>query len=233
MEFGWTRPVGFFGGLIGFGEGRKQQAGDENEKKDLNVLKYNSALLEIVSDKLYYFAESPDELCLCASAAAMGLAFSGRDAARVHVGEYSKSFFAGVYDRSYEVLQVLEFDSTRKRMSVVARMGDAGELWLLTKGADTAILGLCGFEGDEASKAAADVLHFARKGWRTLCFARRKVSDAEFEMWSIAYRRAVNAVEETPDGNAKDDAEKRVKTLVSALETGDWHEYGYVPHSAE
>lgn len=40
----------------------------------------------------------------------------------------------------YELLDVLEFTSDRKRMSVVVKEGQTGKLLLLSKGADEAIL---------------------------------------------------------------------------------------------
>lgn len=42
----------------------------------------------------------------------------------------------------YEVLDVLEFTSDRKRMSVVVRDCQSGEIFLLSKGADEAIFPL-------------------------------------------------------------------------------------------
>lgn len=40
----------------------------------------------------------------------------------------------------YELLDVLEFTSDRKRMSVVVKEGQTGKIFLLSKGADEAIL---------------------------------------------------------------------------------------------
>ena len=42
--------------------------------------------------------------------------------------------------RYYEKLQVLEFDSTRKRMSVILRDVDKDEIILFTKGAESSII---------------------------------------------------------------------------------------------
>jgi phospholipid-transporting ATPase len=51
-----------------------------------------------------------------------------------------KSVFVEVHGRSleYEILNVCEFNSTRKRMSTVVRCPD-GRIKLFTKGADTVI----------------------------------------------------------------------------------------------
>ena len=44
--------------------------------------------------------------------------------------------------RHYEVLQVLEFDSSRKRMSIIARFPD-GSIWLICKGAESHVIPQC------------------------------------------------------------------------------------------
>lgn len=89
----------------------------------------------------------------------------------------------GLLER-YELLNILEFTSARKRMSVVLRKLDAddGRLFLLSKGADNVI-----FERLRASSAvdelkAATERHlddFASQGLRTLTLAY-KVVDGEF-----------------------------------------------------
>lgn len=45
-------------------------------------------------------------------------------------------------ERLYDRLHVLEFDSDRKRMSVIVRFPD-GAVWLLCKGAESSVLPCC------------------------------------------------------------------------------------------
>lgn len=45
-------------------------------------------------------------------------------------------------DRSYRRLQVLEFDSDRKRMSVIIQFPD-DSIWLLCKGAESSVIPRC------------------------------------------------------------------------------------------
>jgi magnesium-transporting ATPase (P-type) len=70
-----------------------------------------------------YEAESPDEAALVVAAKAFGFFFFKRTNTCVTVRETTAR---GTADVEYEVLNILEFNSTRKRMSVVVRFMDAG-----------------------------------------------------------------------------------------------------------
>ena len=86
--------------------------------------------------------------------------------------------------KSFSKLFVLEFDSTRKRMSVVARY-PCGRVFLVTKvgepqgaqeplqGAETSVLPLC-IQGEVAA-TNRDIDSYALVGLRTLAVARRWV----------------------------------------------------------
>ncbi len=76
--------------------------------------------------------------------------------------------------RSYELIEVLEFDSSRKCMSVIVRHCETGERVLYTKGADVAVLKRARrlAEGERATLDKT-LSQFALQGWRTLVFAYR------------------------------------------------------------
>lgn len=82
-------------------------------------------------------ASSPDELALVRGARDLGFVVTQRSSQSVSVqiphqdGNSSTTV--------YEILDVIEFSSKRKRMSVVVRCPD-GRLWLICKGADTIML---------------------------------------------------------------------------------------------
>ncbi|KAI9505308.1 hypothetical protein BX070DRAFT_182303, partial [Coemansia spiralis] len=89
-----------------------------------------------------YQATSPDEKALVAAAAELGYVMNNRAGPLVQL----RSFDRGVpppdpTDRlgNYEVLDVLEFSSARKRMSVILRCPD-GRIVMMSKGADSALL---------------------------------------------------------------------------------------------
>ena len=79
--------------------------------------------------KIKYEAESPDEAALVAAGKAFGFFFYKRTNTTVFVRE---SEGGQVQDREYEILNILEFDSTRKRMSVICRTPE-GKLKLYCK----------------------------------------------------------------------------------------------------
>lgn len=84
-------------------------------------------------------ASSPDELALVQAAQEMGLMVVERspNSITLHItGIYKEG---AIVRQSYEILDVIEFSSKRKRMSIIVRRPD-GSLWLICKGADTILL---------------------------------------------------------------------------------------------
>jgi len=89
----------------------------------------------------------------------------------------------------FELLAKIEFDSTRKRMSVIVRTPD-NRIMLVCKGADSIIEALLkkGQKSLAATKKFLD--EFARDGLRTLLVAYRYVDEDFFESWSKKYQDA-------------------------------------------
>ena len=75
--------------------------------------------------KIHYQAESPDEAALVAAAREFGFFFFRRTNTTVLVRESGA-------DAEFEILNILEFDSTRKRMSVICRAPE-GQIRLYCK----------------------------------------------------------------------------------------------------
>ena len=85
---------------------------------------------------IVYNASSPDELALLNFAKFVGFEYLGMDQNNVLTIRYKdreeKTF-------KFQLLHVLEFNSTRKRMSVIVRDCQKNEIVLMTKGADSVI----------------------------------------------------------------------------------------------
>ncbi|WAQ89996.1 hypothetical protein PtA15_11A688 [Puccinia triticina] len=145
-----------------------------------------------------YKAQSPDEQALVQAAAAVGF----HPAAQHEIKELDTRSSADgevrqtVEVNEYELLEVNEFTSARKRMSVVVRRlvegePDSGELYLLVKGADNVIFERLGAGQEELKQTTDDQLEqFASEGLRTLCLAYRKLELSELEAWSRRYAHA-------------------------------------------
>ncbi|TFK22984.1 phospholipid-translocating ATPase [Coprinopsis marcescibilis] len=154
-----------------------------------------------------YKAQSPDEACLVHAAADMGYQFRGRDREIL----YLKTPASPEIER-WELLNILEFTSSRKRMSVVVRKivdsGDSGDQEmnlpiLLVKGADNVVFDRLK-PGDSLSDALlqeteAHLSEFANTGLRTLTLAYKVVPEEEYNAWSERYHEATICMENRED----------------------------------
>lgn len=86
-----------------------------------------------------YQAASPDENALVAGAKELGYVFVERSRGGIRVRSMPNSADEVPQEEFYEILNIIEFSSKRKRMSVIYRMPD-GQICLFTKGADSIIL---------------------------------------------------------------------------------------------
>ncbi|KAM0186114.1 hypothetical protein ACHAPI_011892 [Fusarium lateritium] len=82
-------------------------------------------------------ASSPDESAIVRAAQEMGYLVVGRspDSITIHI----KGSLDNVECLKFQILDVVEFSSKRKRMSIILRCPD-GTLWLICKGADSVLL---------------------------------------------------------------------------------------------
>ncbi|KAG6963502.1 hypothetical protein JG688_00008114 [Phytophthora aleatoria] len=151
-------------------------------------------------------ASSPDEQALVAAAACFGYKFVARGPGKAMVEYFScvdnpeaMACNQPVADHavgSYEVLEVLEFNSTRKRMSVIVK-GPKGELTLFCKGADTVMYERLRPTNDPVVKQTRNLTlqhmeQFASEGLRTLVIGTTDIDPELFESWVIRYRTAIN-----------------------------------------
>ncbi|KAJ0095337.1 hypothetical protein Patl1_16556 [Pistacia atlantica] len=84
-------------------------------------------------------------------------------------------------DRLYKLLNVLEFNSTRKRMSVIVR-DEEGKLLILSKGADSVMFERLAKDGSSFEDETRDhVNEYADAGLRTLILAYRELDEEEYK----------------------------------------------------
>lgn len=147
-----------------------------------------------------YEAESPDEAALVHAACAYQFTLVSRTADQVTVKLPEGSFL------TFDLLFTLGFDSNRKRMSVVVRHPLTNEIIVYTKGADSVIMDLLEDPGrasvamEKRTRAvrAQTQKHldlYARDGLRTLCIAKKVLSEDDFRKWANFRREAESAIE--------------------------------------
>uniref|UniRef100_A0A8B9UBP3 Phospholipid-transporting ATPase n=1 Tax=Anas zonorhyncha TaxID=75864 RepID=A0A8B9UBP3_9AVES len=133
-------------------------------------------------DQLVYQAASPDEEALVLAARDLGYVFLSRTQDTITISELGVK-------RTYEVLAMLDFNSDRKRMSVLVR-DPQGTIRLYTKGADTVILERLRSRGPSETFTERALDRFAEETLRTLCLASKVVSEAEYCEWSRRHQEA-------------------------------------------
>ncbi|KAK4481860.1 hypothetical protein RD792_012771 [Penstemon davidsonii] len=163
-------------------------------------------------EKIRYQAASPDEAALVAAAKNFGFFFYRRSPTTICVRESHVEKMGKVQDVSYEILNVLEFNSTRKRQSVVCRYPD-GRLVLYCKGADTVIYERLANGDNELKRTSREHLEqFGSAGLRTLCLAYRDLNSDVYENWNEKYVQAKSALR---------DREKKLDELLISVVRDD------------
>ncbi|XP_036360551.1 probable phospholipid-transporting ATPase IA isoform X3 [Octopus sinensis] len=136
---------------------------------------------------IVYQAASPDEGALVRGAKKLGFIFTTRTPETVTIEVFGKK-------EVYEVLNVLEFTSLRKRMSVVIRCPD-GKIKLFCKGADTVIYERLADNQQYKEITLTHLEEFATTGLRTLCIATAEVSPEFYNDWKHTYYKASTTIQ--------------------------------------
>ncbi|AQL06847.1 Phospholipid-transporting ATPase 1 [Zea mays] len=145
-----------------------------------------------------YQGESPDEQALVIAASAYGYTLVERTTGHIVIDVLGERL-------RLDVLGLHEFDSVRKRMSVIVRFPD-NNVKVLVKGADTSMLNILKVEIDDE---LYDSLHvkireatenhlsaYSSEGLRTLVIGSKNLTDAEFSEWQEMYEEASTSMHE-------------------------------------
>ncbi|KAI8818556.1 uncharacterized protein EV422DRAFT_171786 [Fimicolochytrium jonesii] len=136
-----------------------------------------------------YNAQSPDEQALVAGAKDFGIVYQSRTQDSITILVHGKPF-------TFKVLNVIEFTSTRKRMSVIVQaVEEPHTIYLFSKGADSVIYERLAPGQIAVEKTTLGHLEtFANEGLRTLVLAYRILSPAEFSAWNARWQQAACAL---------------------------------------
>ncbi|XP_025410244.1 probable phospholipid-transporting ATPase IA isoform X2 [Sipha flava] len=164
----------------------------KNHSRRSYILEFFRILLTcqtVVSERFQYAGGivnnsiSPDELALVTGSQKFGFTCLTRCPNSVTIKTLD-------LEEHYEILNIIEFTNSRKRMSVIVRTSDS-KIKLYCKGADTAIFKcLSKIEEKYKNQTIVHLNNFARAGYRTLCFAYVNISEKFYEKWKEEYLKA-------------------------------------------
>ncbi|KAL6061509.1 Phospholipid-transporting ATPase [Balamuthia mandrillaris] len=162
-----------------------------------------------------YQASSPDEAALVDAAAKLGFVLKERSQSTITIEVLGQ-------EEVWEFLNVLEFNSDRKRMSVILRDPRDGKVKLFCKGADSVIVKRLAPGQDQLVQTTTEHLkNFADSGLRTLGLAYKEISDDEYEDWNSRYYEAsilIQGREEALDAVAEEIEQNLVLMGATAIE---------------
>ncbi|XP_051913539.1 phospholipid-transporting ATPase IH isoform X2 [Hippocampus zosterae] len=135
----------------------------------------------------FYISSSPDEVALVEGMKRLGFTYLRLKDSHMEILNREEEI------ERFELLEVLTFDSVRRRMSVIVR-ASTGELYLFCKGADSSIFPRV--ISGKVDQVRARVEHNAVEGLRTLCVAYRPLSPAQYQEVCLLLSQAKLALQD-------------------------------------
>ncbi|XP_014267680.1 phospholipid-transporting ATPase IH isoform X2 [Maylandia zebra] len=120
----------------------------------------------------FYISSSPDEVALVEGMKRLGFTYLRLKDGQMEILNREDEV------EKFELLEVLTFDSVRRRMSVIVK-ASTGEVYLFCKGADSSIFPRV--ISGKVDQVRARVEQNAVEGLRTLCVAYRSLSPEQYE----------------------------------------------------
>ncbi|XP_040096073.1 phospholipid-transporting ATPase IK isoform X2 [Oryx dammah] len=142
----------------------------------------HTVMVQEKNNQLVYQAASPDEEALVTAARNFGYVFLARTQDSITLMELGEECV-------YQVLAMMDFNSVRKRMSVLVRKPE-GSIYLYTKGADTVIYERLQKKGETEWATEEALASFAKETLRTLCLACKEVDEEVYEEWRQRHEEA-------------------------------------------
>lgn len=167
----------------------------------------HECLIEETPDGIKYIGQSPDEITLVHSANKIGVRY-----AKITSGVIELQIEQDLETISsrFEKICVFEFDSDRKRNSVVVKDLELNKYLLFIKGADNIMTGLLTKTHSEyVEKISKDLLAFSEKGLRTLILGFKVIPFEDFLKFKGLYDEASTSV---------DCREEKIKKVAETIE---------------
>lgn len=146
----------------------------------------HTIIAEKKNNSIEYKASSPDELALVNAAKFFGFEFLGRDSQQNMVLKiHNKQIIV-------ELLNIIEFNSDRKRMTVIIRLPN-NQIKVLCKGADSVLKPRL-VPDNSVSPTFEDLEKYGRMGLRTLLITSKDLSSSEYDDWNTKFVNAMNDI---------------------------------------
>jgi phospholipid-transporting ATPase len=161
---------------------QKSNSSDPQVKKVLKGMDLLSVCHTVVVEKDgSYNASSPDELAFVNFTKLLGCDFMGLDDDNnILVNQFGQK-------KSLKLLDVIEFNSDRKRMSVIVQ-DDKGTVTIYTKGADSIMIPRYNQnQTNEVNQVKVHLDKFAEIGLRTLLLGYRELTPQQYQAFKAEY----------------------------------------------
>lgn len=154
----------------------------------LSIALCHTCIPEVDDDgDITYQAASPDELALVRGAQELGYIAIDRQINKISIKTFPNGPIGEPLIEDYEILEVIEFSSKRKRMSIIIRMPN-GKFCVFCKGADTTMIELLRLR-DLAKQKALEVERRANK--RKSLEAQEVIRRTSMQRTSIGGRSSI------------------------------------------
>ncbi|CAG9315183.1 unnamed protein product [Blepharisma stoltei] len=147
--------------------------------------------------EINYIGQSPDEIALVDAVRHVGFRCGKIKDDSIQLDILPFGLDQQEIREYYEKYCILEFDSNRKRNSVIVRDLKTNLIFLFTKGADNIIKNRLDPSNSQEyiAKINQDLETFAKRGYRTLLFAFKIIKEQDFLIWKEKYDEACTAIE--------------------------------------
>ena len=171
----------------------------------------HECLTEKEHNDIKYIGQSPDEISLVDCARRVGFKYltTRADIVELEVMDFKQP--EGSLIEKYRKVCFFEFDSDRKRNSIVVEDLTTGNYILFAKGADNVMWELLSSENpaELVASVAKDLEIYSKRGFRTLVLAFKFLGKKEFVELKAKYDEASNAIE---------DKEKKLNNVAQLME---------------
>lgn len=131
---------------------------------------------------LEYHASSMDERALVNGARYLNYIYTKKD---IHNTLYLE---INNQEHKFKLLNTIEFDSKRKRMSVIVRDMNSGKIILFMKGSDSILRTLTTKNREYFKINEEHLIEFSSQGLRNFNIGYRYIDENEYNEWEILYK---------------------------------------------